>query len=300
MLRLHQRSRFQPIRSLTPTIYMTALREALGNTTSAADPVTERVRATWSSGDYGRIAKGIARGAGEFATRLGFEQLEHVLDVACGTGNVAIPAARLGAAVTGIDIAPNLIAQAQTRAAADGLPIRFDVGDAEHLPYADGAFQTVVSMFGVMFAARPERVATELLRVTRRGGRIAMANWTPAGFIGEMFRLTSAYVPPAAPTPSPLLWGTDHAVRAQLADRVASLTLTRRQITFEYPFGPEEVVNYFRLWYGTTQRAFAALNEVNRANLRRELERLWKDNNRATDGTTRVQSEYLEVIAIVN
>ena len=300
MLRLENQNRFRAFSSLTPTIFMTALRESTADVRFEPDPLTERVRATWTSGDFGRIAKGYTRGAGEFIARLGLETHEPVLDVACGTGNVSIPAARLGATVTGIDIAPNLVSQAQSRAAAEGLVVRFDVGDAERLPYADGAFQTVVTMFGAMFAARPEQAAGELTRVTRPGGRIAMANWTPSGFIGEMLRVTSGYVPAPAGIPSPLLWGTDEAVRSRLAAGISSLSLTRRQITFEYPFGPEEVVSYFRLWYGPTLRAFAALDEANRNGLRRDLEQLWTDNNRATDGTTRVQSEYLEVIAVVN
>ena len=278
---------------------MTALREALPDPIET-DPMSERIRATWTSGDFGRIAKGYTRGAGEFIARLGFVPLEPVLDVACGTGNLAIPAARTGAAVTGIDIAPNLVSQAQTRAVAEGLSIRFDVGDAERLPYANGEFKTTVTMFGAMFAARPDRAASELLRVTRSGGRIAMANWTPSGFIGEMLRTTTAYVAPPTGVLSPLLWGTDDAVRERLGPGVKSLSLTRRLITFEYPFGPEEVVNCFRLWYGPTLRAFAALDEANRNALRRDLERLWTDHNRATDGTTRVQSEYLEVLAVVN
>ena len=278
---------------------MTALRETLPDPVEP-DPLSERVRATWTSGDFGRIADGYTCSAGEFIARLGFDPLEPVLDVACGTGNLAIPAARTGAAVTGIDIAPNLVSQAQTRALAEGLSIRFDVGDAERMPYANGEFQTTVTMFGAMFAARPDRAAAELLRVTRSGGRIAMANWTPSSFTGEMLRTTTSYMAPSTGVLSPLLWGTDDAVRERLGPGVKSLTLTRRLITFEYPFGPEEVVNYFRLWYGPTLRAFAALDETNRSALRRDLERLWTDHNRATDGTTRVQSEYLEVIAVVN
>ena len=278
---------------------MTALPDTLRGPLEL-DPIGERVRATWTSGDFGRIAKGYTLGSGEFIARLGLYPNEPVLDLACGSGNLAIPAARAGATVTGIDIAPNLVSQAQTRALAEGLSIRFDVGDAEQLPYANGEFTTVVTMFGAMFAARPERAAAEMLRVTRSGGRIAMANWTPSGFIGEMLRITTKYVAPPTGISSPLLWGTEDAVRARLGSGVKSLTLTRRLITFEYPFGPEETVNQFRLWYGPTLRSFAVLDEPNRGALRRDLERLWTDHNRATDGTTRVQSEYLEVLAVVN
>jgi len=278
---------------------MTALPDTLRGPLEL-DPIGERVRATWTSGDFGRIAKGYSLGSGEFIARLGLYPNEPVLDLACGSGNLAIPAARAGASVTGIDIAPNLVSQAQTRALAEGLSIRFDVGDAEQLPYANGEFTTVVTMFGAMFAARPERAAAEMLRVTRSGGRIAMANWTPSGFIGEMLRMTTKYVAPPTGISSPLLWGTEDAVRARLGSGVKSLTLTRRLITFEYPFGPEETVNQFRLWYGPTLRSFAVLDEPNRGALRRDLERLWTDHNRATDGTTRVQAEYLEILAVVN
>jgi SAM-dependent methyltransferase len=283
---------------MTPTIYMRALVEPPGPLV-VGDPIAERVRSTWTSGDFGRIAKGYAWGAGEFVARLGFDPGETVLDVACGTGNLALPAARLGADVSAIDIAPNLVAQAQARAVAERLSISFEVGDAEQLPYEDGSFRTVVTMFGAMFAARPERAAAELLRVTKSGGRVAMANWTPSGFIGEMLRTTTKYVAAPQGLPSPLLWGTDEAIHARLGAGSVSLRLTRRNITFDYPFGPGEVVNYFRLWYGPTLRAFAALDEEGRDALRRDLESLWTDHNRATDGTTRVQSEYLEVVAVV-
>jgi SAM-dependent methyltransferase len=265
----------------------------------APDALTERSRATWTSGDFGRIARGYESGAAEFIARLELGPGEHVLDVACGTGNLAIPAARTGATVTGIDIAPNLVAQADARAAAEGLAISLDVGNAEQLPYGRGAFDTVVTMFGAMFAARPELVARELQRVTRSGGRIAMAKGTPEGFIGEMLRTTVKYVPAPAGVPSPLLWGKDEVVRERLGVATTSLTFARRLITFEYPFTPEQVVNEFRLWYGPTLRAFASLDDAGRDGLRRDLEKLWTEHNRATDGTTRVQSEYLEVVAVV-
>ena len=269
------------------------------DSTIVIDALTERSRATWTSGDFGRIAAGYVRGAGEFIARLELGAGERVLDVACGTGNLTIPAARTGATVTGVDIAPNLIAQAKARAAAESLAINFDVGNAEELPYDDASFDTVVTMFGAMFAARPERAAAELLRVTRSGGRIAMANWTPTGFIGQMLKATVAYAPAPTGISSPLLWGTEDAVRDRLGAGCESLTLSRRVITFEYPFSPEQVVTEFRLWYGPTLRAFASLDDAGREGLRRDLERLWTEHNRADDGTTRVESEYLEVVGVV-
>ena len=277
---------------MTPTIYQPE--QAV-----ADDPLTERVRATWTAGDFGRIAAGYVGSAAEFIARLELQRNERVLDVACGTGNLAIPAARAGAGVTGVDIAPNLIAQAKARAADDSLSIVFEVGDAEQLPYENNSFDTIVTMFGAMFAARPERAASELLRVTRPGGRIAMANWTPTGFIGQVFKTTASYVPAAQGVPSPLLWGSEDIVRTRLGAGVSTLALTRRVVTFEYPFGPEQVVNEFRLWYGPTLRAFAQLEEEDRDALRLDLERMWWENNRATDGTTRVESEYLEVVGVV-
>ncbi len=153
------------------------------------DPLTARARSVWTSGDFLPIARSFAPGAREFITRLGLRPGESVLDVACGTGNLAIPAALAGARVSGIDIAPNLIAEAQLEARATGVAIAFEVGDAESLPYLQGQFDTTVTMFGAMFAYRPERAAAELLRVTRPNGRVAMANWTYEGFVGQMLRV---------------------------------------------------------------------------------------------------------------
>jgi SAM-dependent methyltransferase len=295
---LFGRSNFSTFPSLTPTIVMLKQQRPTVATTEL-DPLTARVRTTWTSGDFGRIARGYELGSAQFITRLGLSADERVLDVATGTGNLALPAARAGAQVTGVDIAPNLVTQAKARAAAEGLTIRFDIGDAESLCYDDDEFDTAVSMFGAMFAARPERAAAELLRVVRSGGRIAMANWTPSSFIGEMFRMTARYAPPPAGLASPLLWGTEQAVHERLGAGVSSLALTRRIMTFEYALDPAGVVNEFIQWYGPTLRAMASLDDATRAALRGELEALWSDHNRATDGTTRVQSEYLEVLAVV-
>lgn len=264
---------------------------------SAADPLTERVRATWTDGDFGRIATGYERGAAEFVTRLGLAAGEELLDVACGTGNLTLPAARAGARVTGLDIAGNLLLQLQARAAEEGLRIQLDEGNCEALPYPDASFDTLVSMFGVMFAARPDRAAAELLRVCRPQGRIALANWVPDGFVGQMFRTTAAYVPPPAGVPSPLLWGDEATVRERLAG-TTTLRFTRRMMTFEYPFPPALVVEHFRAWYGPTKRAFDGLEPEARRSLHQDLVALWTEHNRASDGTTRVDSTYLEVLAV--
>lgn len=264
-----------------------------------ADPANERVRATWNSGDFGRIATSYANGAGEFVNRVGVGPGERVLDVACGTGNLALPAARAGASVTGVDVAPALLEQARVSAAAENLDVVFDEGDCEQLPYPDASFDVVVSMFGVMFAAHPERAAAELIRVCRPGGRIALASWIPDGFIGQMLRTTVAYAPPPAGAPSPLLWGDASVVRQRLSGPVATISLTPRSIEFIFPFAPSAVVEYFRAFYGPSIRAYAATDAARRDALNRDLGRLWESRNRATDGTTLVDSEYLEVIAVL-
>jgi SAM-dependent methyltransferase len=260
------------------------------------DPLVARTRAVWTAGDFERIAEGYRDGAEMFIGRLGLREGETVLDVACGTGNLTLPAARRGAHVTGLDIAPNLLDTAAERAASEGLAIRFDEGNAEELPYADGSFETVVTMYGAMFAPRPERAAAELLRVVRPGGRVAMANWTPGSFIGAMLRAHTALVPPPSGVPSTLLWGDEAMARERFAG-ATRVTLTRRTIRFDYPIPPAGVVQLFRDWYGPTIRTFEALDAGGQARLRDDLITLWSDHNSATDGTTQVESEYLEVVA---
>ena len=257
-----------------------------------------RLKTTWMAGDFHRIAQSYAPGAVEFVERLKIRPGMDVLDVACGTGNLAFPAARAGARVVGVDIAPNLLEQARSRAADEGLDIQFDEGDAEQLPYSDASFDLVMSMFGVMFAPRPELSAPELMRVCRRGGTIALANWTPTGFIGQMFKTIGAHVPPPANVPSPLKWGDEATIRERLTD-VEDLQLTRRPILFRFSMPVPDVVEFWRIFYGPTNRAFEALagSPEKQAALRADLEHLWTTHNRKQDGTTEVESEYLETIA---
>lgn len=265
--------------------------------TPEIEALKARLKTVWSSGDYGHFATYLEPGALEFLERLGVEPGTRMLDVACGAGQIAIPAARAGVDVTGVDIAPNSIAQARERAASEGLDARFDEGDAEALPYEDGSFDLVVSLIGAMFAPRPDRVAAELLRVCRGGGRIVMANWTADGFVGQMFKAIGQHVPPP-PMPSPLLWGNEENVTERFGDGVSELHMEKRMYPFDYPFSPAEVAEHFRVFYGPMNRAFASLDDAGQAALRQDLEDLWTRSNQATDGTTRYDGEYLEVTAI--
>jgi SAM-dependent methyltransferase len=255
----------------------------------------EKMRGTWIAGDFGRIARHSVKGAEEFVDRLTITPGMRVLDVACGTGNLAIPAARKGAQVTGVDIAPNLLEQARGRAAAEGLEVTFEEGDAEQLPYPDAHFDLVISMFGAMFAPRPERVASELTRVCRHGGKVAMANWTPGGFVGKTFSLSSRYVPPPDGIPAPVLWGEEGVVRERLGANLSPIETVRRMLTIDYPFSARDVVQFFRDYFGPTQAAFSKLDAAGQAALAADLEKLWSEHNEADDKRTMVQAEYLEV-----
>jgi 2-polyprenyl-3-methyl-5-hydroxy-6-metoxy-1,4-benzoquinol methylase len=270
----------------------------MGASPAELDSLKSRLKATWMAGDYGYFATFLEPGALEFLDRLGVRAGMRVVDIGCGAGQIAIPMARAGVDVTGVDIATNLIEQARARAADEGLAVRFDEGDAEMLPYDDASFDLVVSLIGAMFAPRPQRVAAELVRVCKPGGRIVMANWTLHGFVGLMFKTIAKHVAPPPLMPSPLLWGDEPVVRERLRDGVSQLQLTRHMYPFRYPFGPAEVVEFFRTYFGPMNRAFAALDSAGQAALRRDLEQLWTAHNRATDGTTSYSAEYLEVVAV--
>ena len=267
--------------------------------TSPTDLATlkAKLKSTWMAGDFGLIAKFSESGAADFVHRLQLTPGSNVLDVACGTGNLAIPAAKTGAQVIGVDIATNLIEQARARAQAENVTATFDVGDAEQLPYEDSSFDTVITMFGAMFAPRPDLTTAELLRVCRTGGRIAMANWTPTGFVGQMFKIVAEYVPPPD-IPSPIKWGIKETVSERFG-HYANLQFTKHIISFLYPFSPTEVVEYFRRYFGPANKAFEVLQASpdKQAALRQDLVQLWTKNNQQSDGTTFVESEYLEVLA---
>jgi SAM-dependent methyltransferase len=255
-----------------------------------------RLKVTWMAGDYDLFSRFMENDAVVFFRRLGVGKGTKLLDVGCGSGQLALIAARAGALVTGCDIATNWIEKARNRAAAEGLEVSFDEGDAEALPYDDAQFDTVVSLIGAMFAPRPDLVASELTRVCRPGGIIAMANWTPGGFIGQMFKTISKHIAPSG-MPSPVLWGDESVVRQRLSKGIDDLKFATRFYHFDYPFSPQAVVDFFRKNYGPMSRAFASLDENGQKNLNNELVDLWSSSNKAQDGSTKVDAEYLEVIA---
>jgi SAM-dependent methyltransferase len=259
-----------------------------------------RCKALWEAGDFGVVARHNEPAAAEFMARphLPLGPGVRVLDLACGTGNLAIHAARAGCVTSGLDLAANLVAQARARAQAQGLSIEFTEGDAEALPYANGAFDLLVSMYGVMFAPHPEKVVSELARVCRPGGMLALANWTAEGFIGENFQVVGRHIQPRSDAPSPLLWGDEAVVRARLAGCVSDLHFNRRIARLRYPFAPAQTVDFFRQFYGPTLRAFDSLDAAAQSRLHRDLEEMFHRNNRATGNVTEVDAEYLEVVAI--
>lgn len=265
--------------------------------TNEMNQLKARLKATWMTGDYDIFSRYMETDAHLFFRRIGIEAGDRVLDVACGSGQLALIAAREGAQVTGCDIATNWVERARARAKAEGLNAIFDEGDAEALPYADASFDVVESLVGAMFAPRPELVAAELARVCRPGGKIAMANWTPRGFVGQMFKTIAKYIAPNG-MPSPVLWGDEATVRERFQDGTLDVKCTFRFYQLEYPFPPETVVEFFRETYGPMAKAFNSLDTAGQEKLKRELVELWTSHNRADGCGTLVDAEYLEVIAI--
>jgi SAM-dependent methyltransferase len=258
--------------------------------------IKTRHKATWESGDFGEVARYIVGEAAEFMSHLDLKPGMKVLDAACGTGNLAVIAAKLGCVTSGLDLAANLIAQARERAQQEGLNIEYTQGDAEALPYGDATFDAVVSMYGVMFAPRPELVVAELRRVTKPGGLIALANWSPDGFIGKMFQVFSRHVTPPPGFPSPLMWGDEAVVRARFNGSAEQLKFTRRTARMRFPFAPEGTVDFFRRYYGPTLRAFDSLKGPEQDALRRDLVELQAKYNVATNpNETDNPADYLEV-----
>jgi SAM-dependent methyltransferase len=260
--------------------------------------IRAKMKATWEDGDYAGFARYMENGAIEILENWQIPPGQRLLDIGCGAGQSAIPAARLGHRVTGVDIAENLIEHARERARFEGLNAHFKVGDAEDLPCADHSFDVVVSMIGAMFAPHPNQVATELARVTRPGGRLYMANWTPTSMPARMFKCISSYVPPPPGFVPPPLWGDEETVRNRLAHGFTDIQLKRRLYPqWHYPFSVAELVGLFRSHFGPVKGAFEALDEEGQESLQRDLEQIYTHYSESHDGHITIRGEYLEVIA---
>jgi ubiquinone/menaquinone biosynthesis C-methylase UbiE len=278
----------------------TATATTTTDTTKAPDleAIKQKQQKAWASGDYGAVAARIPIISERLVDLADVRAGWRVLDVAGGTGNTALAAARSGSHVTSLDYVPELLARAEERARAEGLPLELVEGDAESLPFPDASFDAVVSALGVMFAPDQERAAAELVRVTRPGGTIALASWTPDGFIGEMFRTVARYVPAPARIDSPMRWGTKHGIGALLGDAVSSIGARHRTYTFRFP-SAEAFVEFFRTNYGPTLKAFEALNEAGRSLLADDLTELVERHDRQrNEAAVAVAADYLEIVAV--
>jgi SAM-dependent methyltransferase len=263
------------------------------------EQIKSNMRSTWMAGDFGVVAKTVSAGAEDFIAHLGIPAGARVLDIACGTGNTAIPLARRGCIVTGVDIAPNLLEQARARATAEGVAITFDEGDAEALPYGDAVFDAVTTMFGAMFAPRPELVASEMARVLRPDGLLAMGNWGPGAFVARMFKIGSTHVPPPPGVLPPILWGDDAIVRQRLAPYFTNIEVKPIPLDFDLPTNAAGAVNFFRTYFGPTKVAFSKLDEAGQNAMFADLEKLWSSENLAPDPAnhTLIKHEYIQITA---
>jgi len=257
--------------------------------------IKARQQATWASGDFAVVGTTLQIVGETLAEAADVCAGERVLDVAAGNGNATLAAARRFAQVTSTDYVPALLEKGRARAAADGLDVRFQVADVEQLPFPDGSFDVVLSTFGVMFAPDHRRSAAEMLRMLRPGGRIGMANWTPQGFIGRLFKVIGAHVPPPPGLVSPALWGSEPHLVELFGPSAGQIRCEHRVFNFRYR-SAAHWVQVFRDYYGPTHKAFAALDETGRARLERDIHGLLAELNIAGDGSLVVPAEYLEVV----
>jgi ubiquinone/menaquinone biosynthesis C-methylase UbiE len=257
--------------------------------------VKARQRAAWSSGDYCVIGTTLQIVGETLCDALDLRSGERVLDVAAGNGNASLAAARCWCEVTSTDYVGALLDRGRERAAAERLDIDFREADAEALPFDDGAFDVVVSTFGAMFAPDAPRVAAEMLRVCRPGGRIGLANWTPQGFIGQMFKTIGRHAPPPPGVTSPALWGTRERIDELFGAQAAAIEAVSRHYVFRYR-SAEHMLQVFRGFYGPVLKAFDALDAAGQTALARDLLDLYGSFNRARDGSLAAPSEYLEVV----
>lgn len=268
-------------------------------TEPAADLASLKVRqhSAWSAGDYAVVGSTLQIVGEQLCEALDLRAGQRVLDIAAGNGNVSLAAARRWCEVTSTDFVPALLARGQARAAAEGFNITFQEADAEALPFADASFDAVVSTYGVMFTPDQEKAAAEMLRVCRPAGKIGLANWTPQGFVGQMFKTLGQYLPPPAGAKSPALWGTRERLADLFGSAARSIQAEPRNFMFRYR-SPAHFIDVFTTYYGPIVKALAALEKHRRQSLVADLQALIGRLNRASDGTMVVPAEYLEVVII--
>ena len=257
--------------------------------------IKKRQQATWASGDYAVVGTTLQIVGESLVEGADIRSGERVLDVAAGNGNTTLAAARHYADVTSTDYVPALLDKGQARAKAEGLRVNFRVADVEELPFQDGSFDAVLSTFGVMFAPDHERAAREMLRVTRSGGRIGMANWTPEGFIGQLFKVIGRHTPPPAGLKSPALWGSESHLAGLFGTQATKIQVTRKHFKFRY-YSAAHFLQVFRDFYGPTYKAFAALDPTQQDQLAKDIAALLDRFNTGGPTSLVVPSEYLEAI----
>jgi ubiquinone/menaquinone biosynthesis C-methylase UbiE len=256
-----------------------------------------RQHGAWSSGDYAVVGTTLQIVGEELCEALDIRSGQKVLDVAAGNGNVSLAAARRWCDVVSTDYVPGLLARGKLRAQADGMKMEFQEADAEALSFGDAAFDVVVSTFGVMFTPDQDRAAAELVRVCRPGGKIGLANWTPEGFIGQVFKTLGKYLPPPPGAKSPALWGTEARIKEMFGSSASAIHAERRHFNFRYR-SPEHFMEVFKNYYGPMLKAFATLDAASQQKLHQDLIALIGTMNRADDGTMIVPSEYLEIVIV--
>jgi SAM-dependent methyltransferase len=261
--------------------------------------IKRKQQATWASGDFAVVGTTLQIVGESLAEAADIRAGERVIDVAAGNGNATLAAARRFAEVSSTDYVPALLDKGAMRARAEGLDVEFRVADAEALPYADRSFDAALSTFGVMFTPDHRRAAGELLRVVRDGGRIGLANWTPEGFIGRLFKLIGAHLPPPAGLKSPALWGTEAHLHELFGERAAAIRCERKHFAFRYR-STAHFLQVFRDTYGPTHKAFAALDADGQRALAGEVSALLESLNVAGPQSLVVPSEYLEVVITLN
>jgi ubiquinone/menaquinone biosynthesis C-methylase UbiE len=256
-----------------------------------------RQHGAWSSGDYALIGATLQIVGEELCEALDLRAGQRVLDVCAGNGNATLAAARRWCNVVSTDYVGALLERGRARAQADGLSVEFREADAEALPFDDASFDAVLSTYGVMFTPDQDRAAAQLLRVCKHGGKIGLANWTPEGFIGQLFKTIGKHLPPPAGAKSPLVWGTEARIKEIFGASASAIRAERRNFVFRYR-SPEHFVEVFKAYYGPVLKAFAALDATNQEALKRDIIALIKSMNRSGDSSMVLPGEYLEIVIV--